>query len=71
MKYIIILSSETIAHKAQKILSKSRIDAQYTKITGKGGCRHGVKLSKDVDKACRILALDNIKCLEIKKEDRT
>ncbi len=68
MKYIIFLSNQTVAIKAQKILNKSGINAQYVKITGKGGCRHGVKISRDTDKACRILALDNIKCIEIKGE---
>jgi len=63
---IIILKSNTEAHKAKNLLTGGKIKCAVEKASSKRGvCGYGVRIFDDPKKICRILENGGIKCLEV------
>lgn len=64
--YFIVLQSSTAAEKAKRLLGGYKISSSVGKITSEKGCRFGIYVSGNPDKACRLLSLNGISCTEIR-----
>ncbi len=64
--YFIVLQSSTAAQKAKRLLGGYKISSSVGKISTKKGCRFGIYVSDNPDKACRLLSLNGMNCIEIR-----
>jgi len=64
--FVIVLKSNTEAHKAKEFLSRRKIFCTVEKIsTWRGTCGDGIRLYTDAARVCRMLDSIGIKCSDI------